>query len=171
MGAAAASGVRGEYTRSTPPSVRLHSHSGDKGGPLSSPRRAPPLFIATARAIGPLTKVDSDLVHPKIPQDSQIFPFQTSTRSRLEARAPPGPSCFLFLFPPPLPPPSDRPTPTLREIKNAPPCGSFVDSPRPITSLSALSHSVSLCWVVSCVVRVRQAVPRRLALVRCMRSS
>ena len=33
VGAAAASGVRGEYIRSAPPFVRLHSHCGDKGAP------------------------------------------------------------------------------------------------------------------------------------------
>ena len=65
VGAAVASNVRGEYTRSTPLFVRLHSHCGDKGskGPHTLTVCVQPLppSAATARAAGPLTKVGSDL--------------------------------------------------------------------------------------------------------------
>ena len=61
VGAAVASGVRSEYTRSAPPFVRFHSHRGDKGAAHALTGRAQPLPAATARAAGLLTKVGSDL--------------------------------------------------------------------------------------------------------------
>ena len=61
VGAAVASDVRGEYTRSAPPFVRFHSHRGDRGATHALTGRAPPLPAATARAAGLLTKVGSDL--------------------------------------------------------------------------------------------------------------
>ena len=61
VGAAVASDVRGEYTRSAPPFVRFHSHRGDKGATHTLTRCALPLPSATTRAAGLLTKVGSDL--------------------------------------------------------------------------------------------------------------
>ena len=61
VGAAVASDVRGEYTRSAPPFVRFHSHRGDKGATHAVTGRAPPRPAATARAAGALTKGVSDL--------------------------------------------------------------------------------------------------------------
>ena len=61
VGAAVASDVRGEYTRSAPPFVRFHSHCGDKGAAHALTGRAPPLPAATARAAGLLAKVGRDL--------------------------------------------------------------------------------------------------------------
>ena len=61
VGAAVASDVRGECTRSAPPFVRFHSHRGDKGTTHAVTGSAPPRPAATARAAGALTKGVSDL--------------------------------------------------------------------------------------------------------------
>ena len=64
-------------------------------GPLSV--QGPPL-----RCAGALSVPSSRFL--KICQDSPIFPFWTSTRSRLEALAPRPPLFFVFVFPlPPAP--------------------------------------------------------------------
>ena len=57
VGAAVASDVPGEYTRSAPPFVRFHSHCGDKGAAHALTGCAQLLLAATARVTGLLTKV------------------------------------------------------------------------------------------------------------------
>ena len=76
VGAAVASDVRGEYTRSAPPFVRFHSHCGDKGATHTRTGCAQPLPAATATAHIVSTRItQSDLQAPPIFGAYPLFPL------------------------------------------------------------------------------------------------